>query len=287
MELYRNKEIVDMWRDHIVKSLKLLMALKNAGNGLRRPNIPFCRKTICCLLEISRNMLWKAKMGTCGALCDGDVVNSIVDMAGVRMSAWRWNKSRKGFPSLKDLHVFECGFDLKLLYIIPPEYIKHEYNSFWERTKQPNCTELENRHNLKFLFCPTTNSTVCICERSIGVIFTMDWKQIPRGREIINSIIMNYRFIDMDQIALCTSKDKYPRRNPMNRIPDTCRRRIESQLNMFLRPDPRAKDGVNTCRLYSQYTSTHQKLVEEIRTGVDTTERSELKLSDLETLSVQ
>lgn len=52
----------------------------------------------------------------------------------------------------------------------------------------------------------------------------------------------------------------YSPRHPMNRYSDAVREKIETYLDMILRADPGASDGVNTCRVYSPEINTQEKL---------------------------
>lgn len=49
-------------------------------------------------------------------------------------------------------------------------------------------------------------------------------------------------------------------KHQMNRNPDSIREKVETHLDMVLRADPGATDGVVTCRVYSPEVNTQEKL---------------------------
>lgn len=70
---------------------------------------------------------------------------------------------------------------------------------------------------------------------------------------------------NMERIIDDATKHLYHGRHPMNRLSQETRDRIEEHLDLALRSDPGASDGVNICRLYNPDVNTYTKLCDLLR----------------------
>lgn len=127
---------------------------------------------------------------------------------------------------------------------------------------------MENRHVFNFIFCPTINKTVSIYDRFITSLLTVDVKRVTRTREVLNSIIPEETFMEMDRIVGASCKGNYPVLRPINRISEDICEEIENRLDLILRPDTTATDGINTCSLYVPSINTYKKLCDKLIKGL-------------------
>ena len=229
--------------------LPFLRGEKSAPNCTVYPQIKLCTEAICCLLGVSRNFLYRRKPASHGNICQEEELSSIVDDAGARQRQYRRCGLRKGYPDVSGLTTYQCGCESPCFAELPLWRLHNEYRDFSEIARQLNPRRKENRYLLNVKFCPLSNSPVSFCDNSLATLYTVSEGVISDIRTILNQMCTNPS-IDRKQVLLdgCLGYRKnFTHR--LNKFPDSVREKVETNLDMIIRPDPGASDGVNVCRV--------------------------------------
>lgn len=243
--------------------LPFLYGVSDSRSGVRRPKKKLCAQSICCLLGVSRNFLYKRTSLRTPAHTqpsDEELYTSILDTAGVRMRQYRRLGLRTGFPEVDKLCSFHCGCSEPCFAEAPLLRLYEWYDKFRSLSQQLKPRRKENQFLLNVMLCPLLNCTVRLCNKALSALFTVSESTIADVRRVLDMICKDP---SLDSRALLKDKEKgyrYSGRHPMNRYSPAVRERIEIYLDMLLRADPGASDGVNVCRVYSPEINTQEKL---------------------------
>lgn len=247
--------------EFIADVLPFLYGMNDSRNGVRKPKNKLCTTAICGLLGVSRNLLYKRKRTSLGKRArDDELFASVLDTAGVRMRQHRRLGKRTGYPEIEELNTFECGCPQPCFANAPIQRLYEWYESFKELSKKLRPRRRENQYLLNIMMCPLLSTTVNICNNSLSALFTVSVAVIADVRRVLNAIcgdpnLESRKFLDQKAKGY-----NYTPRHPINRYPCVVREHVETYLDMILRADPGASDGVNVCRVYSPEINTQEKL---------------------------
>lgn len=187
-------------------------------------------------------------------------VSSIVDNAGARLRQHRRCGSREGFPDVDDLPNFSCACDEPCFSEVPVWRLHSEYNEFSSLARKIKPRRKENRYLLNVMFCPLLNAPMKVCNTALANLYTVSEPVIAEVRMVLDRMCKDPDLEDRE--ILKNGAEGYRRHynHPMNRYPDSVRQKIEAHLDMIVRADPGASDGINTCRVYSPEINTQEKL---------------------------
>lgn len=75
----------------------------NSRNGSKCQKQGFCVQAFCRTIDVSRNHIYRDRRCRCRAMTEGEVLESVMDTAGMAMRANRRSRDRKVFPNLYGL----------------------------------------------------------------------------------------------------------------------------------------------------------------------------------------
>lgn len=130
------------------------------------------------------------------------------------------------------------------------------------------------------------NAPLKICDKALSALYTVSVEVIAEVRMFLEKMCKDPSLDDDDdridrRATLHNGLPGYRKhqKHPMNRYPDAVRRKIEMHLDMILRADPGARDGVNTCRVYYPEIKTHEKLRKVLATHLEEDNCDDVHLS--------
>ena len=192
---------------------------------------------------------------------------SVIDRAGVRRRKFRRVGSRRGFVEIADLPSFPCGCSSPCFSALLPTVLQKLWDGFKAISSQLSPVEKENRYIMNQLFCPLTNTSVRVCNRSITELYAVSEPVVSALRLVIQQFCEDPSLPEMPVRE--HGLKKYRERNhPMNRLAEHVVQNVERHLDMILRSDPAASDGSHVCRVYAPEINTHEKLRKAIATRV-------------------
>ena len=147
---------------YIRRSLPYLRAECADANGTPSLRHPFCIESICQILGIHRNMLYKP---VSKEVC-------LIDSAGVRPRKFRRIGSRHGFKAICELPRFACGCDIPCWSGLDDRTLQRLWNGFKDIAGQLSPQEKEHRYLMSTLFCPLTNSCVRVFNTATAQLYS-------------------------------------------------------------------------------------------------------------------
>lgn len=244
-----------------------------------RLNNKLCTQAICCLLGVSRNFLYNRTSMLNPENATEDELTSLIDTAGVRLRQLRRKGDRRNYPSLQSLQSYECGCDTPCFAGVPQLTLVSEYDQFIKLAQELRPRHRENRFLLNRMFCPLTNTTTRVCNRSISALYTVSESLISDVRRVLNVMCNDPSLPDRPLLCDASTRYRYDRGHPLNRYPDSVRNKVERQLDMVLRADPAGSSGESVCRVYSPEINTQDKLRKVLRLALDMEDSTEAELS--------
>ena len=114
---------------------------------------------------------------------------------------------------------------------------------------------------IDILFCPLISSVVDTCDIAIGELLATSPRLIGRCRLVVQKLLARPYLLSDSRVLPIHGMQTYRKRvHPANRIPEELRSSIFSCLDMALRADPSAADGVVTYKLYDPEVNTYGKM---------------------------
>ena len=236
-------------RVYVAQCLPYLRGECKAPDGTPAPAKPFCIESICQLLGIQRNVLYRKIQGDA----------CIIDNAGVRQRKFRRIGIRKGFVEINELSKFECGCDIPCFSGLDEDALQRLWNGFKAISAELSPEQKEHRYLMNQMFCPLTNTSVMVCNRAISQLYTISEELVASIRLLVHQTCKDPSIVDLP-LREHGLKRYRERKHPLNRFPQEIIEQVEKHLDMILRPDPAAVDGTNTCRVYSPDVNTQEKL---------------------------
>lgn len=248
------------FRDFVMEVLPYLYGRISAGNVPFHAPRKLCTSSICTLLGVSRSFLYNKSSLYFLQTSDVSEIQSVIDDAGIRQRQRRRNKNRSGFPPLDQLHLFKCGCDYPCFSEVPLQRLSAEYKNFCSIAQETKPRQKENKYLLNSMFCPITNTTIRTCNKALSALYTVSEVVIAEIRGQLDALCENPSENDRNLISKGTDVYRSHGAHPMNAYPKHLKDRIETHLDMVLRPDPSASIGESVCRVYSSEINTQEKL---------------------------
>ena len=184
------------------------------------------------------------------------------------MRQTRRNGKRDGYQEIADLMEFDCGCPVPCLHDMNDSRLKAMFEEFRSQSMKMNPRKRENEFLLNFLLSPVTNTSIRWCDRALSALFTVGVPRIRKARLVVEEMCQSNMFADQERIIDEATTHGYHSSHRMNRFPQHLRNSIAQHLDLCLRPDPGASDGINICRLYNPDINTYSKLCDLLRSEV-------------------
>ena len=204
-----------------------------APNGTQAPEKPFCMHAITQILGVHRNTLYKPVGGQ----------QCVIDNAGVRQRKFRRISSR-GLKAISELPGFNCGSDVSCFAALHSDVLRRLWEAFVKIASDLNPEEKEHRFLMNQIFCPLTNTSIRICNTAIAELYTISEPLVASVCLLVHQMCEDPSIEELPvrEHGLKRYRERY---HPMNLLPEELIERVERHLDMILRPDLAAADGVN------------------------------------------
>lgn len=117
----------------------------------RPPCHGFCIKAISLILGVSYRYIYRMRRAQNEDPGTGDFY-SLIDASGARERKHRRNGSRKGFPPIDAMRMFECGCESPCFKSTPQTRLTALYLGFAELSKKSSCWEREHQYLLNVMW---------------------------------------------------------------------------------------------------------------------------------------
>ena len=187
-----------------------------------------------------------------------DDFHSLLDDSGARERQHRHTGSRKNYPEIAELPMFNCGCEEPCFAEMGKPYLNQLWCDFAILAKSQAPQQAETGFLLNTLYNKCSNSVVLTCSTALAMLFCVSEKTIAEVKRCLQRLCSDPDILGRPLRERLTPR--YVIGHPANRLPEDVIRKIESEMEFACRADPAATDGSIAVRPNDPEITTRERL---------------------------